>query len=45
MKKCINLLCFMFLFLLSGCVKGVFQVKVNKDGSGDLDYRLSIDSN
>ncbi len=32
------------LCFLTGCVKGVFHVTVNKDGSGELNYRLAIDS-
>ncbi|EKN63036.1 DUF3153 domain-containing protein [Schinkia azotoformans] len=32
------------LFFLTGCVSGVFHVTVNKDGSGELNYRLAIDS-
>lgn len=31
------------LFLLTGCVNGVFHVTVNKDGSGDLNYKFAVD--
>jgi hypothetical protein len=45
MRRLYILLISVILLLLTGCVNGVFHVKVNKDGSGDLDYRLAIDSN
>jgi hypothetical protein len=44
MRKLYILISLMVVLLLSGCVKGVFHITVNKDGSGDLDYRLAIDS-
>lgn len=43
MKKLNIIIIFMLIFLLTGCVNGVFHVTVNKDGSGDLVYRLAVD--
>lgn len=45
MKFKLVLLFVTMLFLLTGCVSGVFHVTVNKDGSGELNYKLAIDSN
>lgn len=44
MRKLYILISLMMVLVLSGCVKGVFHVTVNKDGSGDLDYRFAMDS-
>lgn len=46
-KKNAVLLVIMSLLLmvfLSGCIDANFHVTVNKDGSGDLDYKLMVDS-
>ncbi|WMT18588.1 LptM family lipoprotein [Parageobacillus toebii] len=45
MKKLLSLFVLILsIGLLSGCVKGVFHVKVNKDGSADLNYDLGFES-
>ena len=30
------------LFLLTGCVKGIFHVTVNKNGSADFNYKIAF---
>lgn len=33
-----------FFLLLTGCVKADFHITVNKDGSGELDYKIAMNS-
>lgn len=43
MKKHIVIV-LMFVFLLTGCVKGDFRIQMNEDGSADLDYKMALNA-
>jgi len=43
-RKGLVVLMFASLFLLTGCVKGIFHVTVHPNGSADFNYKLAIPS-
>ncbi|CAM3683372.1 DUF3153 domain-containing protein [Brevibacillus invocatus] len=43
MKKYLGIV-LLFVFLVTGCVKGDFRITMNEDGSADLDYKMALNA-